>query len=265
MIKICWRLFRSLNVYESRCFTSGAVRIPLTDKMQHKNGGDLNDVATQLSEAWKAVQAAGIPEHLQEVAFKEAFMLSAPHNGRGSGGVQHSPRSPQPVDAGDPGVITSDGGSKGAAASAKTSGLQVGADSNDAGEEDIFARFATESGVDEESLRRVYVVRDDALRISLSKSKLGTSEAERNRSVGLLLAASRYYVYGTIATPISEIREAATKIPYEVSRNFGSHMDRVDGTLTGGSGRDKTVRVQTGKIDEPFRAVIRRVLGETDE
>jgi hypothetical protein len=224
--------------------------------------GNMSSVASKLADAWKAVQAAEIPEHLHEIAFHEALLIADPRPEDSPGDSSSHPADPQ--------TEKPQGASRGAPKSAKGTAQKsrpskVETVLFDGDEDTFFKRFSDESGVEEEELRRVYVFANGTWRISLSKSKLGTSEAERNRSVGLLLAASRFYVNGTVATPISDIREAASRIPYEVSRNFGTHMERVDGTVPGGSGRDKTIRAQTGKIDDSFKTILRRVLGQSNE
>lgn len=226
-----------------------------------ENGGDLNDVAKQLSDAWDAVKEAGIPEHLHEVAFRKALLLA----GAPGGGVLQ--RVPSTAVRDDSGTRSGQGRpphAEGDGSDTQMDASPVGGGSAE-NENELFTRLTEESGVDEESLRRVFVFRDGDLKLSLSKSKLGKSEAERNRSVGLLVAACRYYLRGTVATPISEIREIASKVPYEVSRNFASHMDGVEGTVSAGSRNDKSIRVQGARIDEAFRALMKRVLGEADE
>lgn len=204
------------------------------------------DVKRVLSEAWQAVQAAEVPESLHVVAFEHAVQLIAETRP-----IVPVPRGAESEQRGDRSTPAPSSGATEANGSTPASEIDD--------EDTFFATFASESGVAEERLRKVYFVKDGRARIALTKSKLGGTEAERNRTVATLLAGMRWHVDGKQSVQIGEIRDAARAIPYEVSRNLASHLESVSGTMTVGSKNDKAVRVQTGKFDEPFGALIEKL------
>ncbi len=205
------------------------------------------DVKQVLREAWEAVESAGIPDSLYPVAFEQAVHLIA---------GTHPTKPASPVDESARDERTS----KSVAISRKDAGDSKGSAALIADEDAFFATFASESKVDEEKLRKAYFVKDGRPRIALTKSKLGSTEADRNRAVATLLAGVRWYVDGKPAVGISEIRDAATAIPYEVTRNLAKQLESVPGTMTVGAKNDKAVRVQSAKFDEPFNALIERLI-----
>ncbi len=205
------------------------------------------DVKRVLREAWEAVEAAGIPDSLHPVAFEQAVHLVA--------GTRPT-RTANPIDE----STREQRASEAVPDSRKVAGESSGSAALIVDEDTFFATFASESKVDEEKLRKAYFVKDGRPRIALSKSKLGSTEADRNRTVATLLAGVRWYVDGKPSVGIGEIRDAATSIPYEVTRNLAKHLESVPGTMTVGAKSDKAVRVQSAKFDEPFGALIERLI-----
>lgn len=206
------------------------------------------DVKRVLADAWEAVEAAGLPEHVHGVAFEQAVALTVGHR------TKH-PLTPPHVDE-----KKDSAGSSGRSSRKQPTGNGVASAAETPAptydEDTFFATLASESGVEEDRLRKVYYLKDGRPRIALTKSKLGSTEAARNRAVATLLAGIRWFVDGKQSVLIGEVRDAAEAIPYEVSRNLASHLNKVEGTMTVGAKNDKAVRVKTDKFGEPYGALI---------
>jgi hypothetical protein len=205
------------------------------------------DVKQILSDAWKAVEGSGVPENLHAVAFEQAVRLIA------------TPMLPEPV-----GSLTKNAGKK-PSGSRSTQTAKVGEERSTesaADPDEFFARFAAESAVEEEKLRTVYMIKDGHVRLSLTKRALGDTEAAKNRTIALLMAAPRWYVDGKQELVVGEVREVAKAIGYEPSRNLSTHLDSVPGTSAVGVKNDKAIRVQGAKFDAPFRELIERLTAD---
>ena len=204
------------------------------------------DVVKVIRDAWAAVEGADIPESLHTVAFEQAVALIA---GQRVAAVPARAASVHESRAQEKATAPRDDNNN----ESKNRSPVV------TDEDGFFATFTSESGVDEEKLRRLYYVKEGRPRIALSKSKLGSTEADRNRSVATLLAGVRWYVEGKKSVAISEIRDSAEAVPYEVSRNLAKHLESVAGTMAVGTKGDKAIRVQTDRFDEPFTALIEKL------
>jgi hypothetical protein len=217
------------------------------------------DAKQVLTDAWEAVEGSGVPESLHAVAFEQAVRLIA-------GPLAPSASDSVPMSTPDaPHNPAQSAPTPNKRGPAKRAGGAT-APSDDASliqdEDAFFATLASEARLDEETLRRVYYVKDGELRIGLTKRALGESEADSNRTVATLLAGVRWYVHGDPALKISEVRDAANLIGYKVSRNLSKHLDGVAGTQAVGAGSDKAIRVQRGRFDEPFQLLIERLTAD---
>lgn len=206
------------------------------------------NVTEVLEAAWQAVQAARIPEDLREVAFEQAVGLVAGPSAGASAARQSGP------------------GGKGSKPKAASGGNGAG-EATDAGpviedEDEFFATFLSESGVEEEVLRSVYFIKDGRVRLSLSRRALGESLAAKNRTVAMLTLGARHYVEGEMSLKITEIRDAIKPHGYDPTRNLSSHLDAIPGTQAIGAGNDRAVRVQSGKFDTPFKELIERITAD---
>lgn len=126
-------------------------------------------------------------------------------------------------------------------------------------EDEFFKKFAAESELEEDALRAVYYIKNGAVKIAGTKKSLGSSEAERNRTVALLSVGPKWYVDGKAAISITDIREAIKGAGWEASRNLSKHLEGVEGTQVTGTGNDKGIRAQGGKFHAPFAATIERL------
>lgn len=196
------------------------------------------DVSEVLETAYKSVVDSGIPDHLHEVAFREAVRIMV--GGQASEGV---------VDATTP---TTPATSSRADAPSSSSGVSADALSED----QFFTKFAQEANVAEDKLRDLYKFNDGQVVLNVQRRKLGTAEAEKNRNAALLYAAAHWYPLGKQSVPLSEVRRAASSLGYEVSRNFAKQMDTVKGIYTIGQNQNKAVKVRPDEMDQAFTSLM---------
>lgn len=207
------------------------------------------DAKRVIAEAWEAVRAADLPDHLHVTAFEHAVRLLTQDLPEGQPEARsegrREPKAKQPTkNSPDPSGKAEESG-----------GSAIDAD-------DFFEKLANESGIEVDRLHALYLVRDGKLRIGLTRRKLGTSEAEKNRTVAALVASANWYASGKTTLTIGEIREAAKAAGYEPSRNLSSHLDGVPGTQAVGNGADRAIRVQGAKIDAAFTELVERLTGD---
>ncbi|GIG41946.1 hypothetical protein [Cellulomonas phragmiteti] len=199
------------------------------------------DAKQVLGEAWQAVEAAGLPEHVQAVALEQAVALITREVGAGNGKpVNPAPRPPSSA----PAQINPD-----------TARGEANLD-----EDEFFRKFAEESDVAEDVLRSVYHVKDESVRIAVSRKSLGTSIADKSRNLAALLLGPRYYVDGKPNVTVREVREAASsQFAFDPTRNLAKYLEAVPGTISVGQGNEKSVRGQSGKFDAPFKELVERL------
>lgn len=217
------------------------------DMLGEEHSIRLSTVLEAIRDAWDVVEASEIPEALHAVAFEQAVRLIV--GGRQTGACigHHLGVEASLPDRGEP------------VGKAKGIGSSAGGALRSFEDAEFFSRFAAESGVAEDRLRQVYFLKDGQPRIGVTKSKLGSTEAERNRTLSTLLAGERWYIEGVPTVSIGEVRDAAANVPYEVSRNLSKHLGGIAGTMSVGAKGDRAIRVQSGKFDEPFSALIEKL------
>lgn len=209
--------------------------------MNEMERAKIGRVTQELSEAWAAVEAAELPAQVWPTAMEHALAALADESS------------------------TRAGASHAVAGSADLCAPLSNESETPEGslvlDEEFFGRMSREAELDAEVLRRGYHLRDGAL-ISLTRTRLGATEAERNRNVAMLLAGIKWFGFGEQNVALAEVREAASTIPYSVSRNLSRHMANVLGTVLVGKGNERAIRVQTDKFGDEFSALIARLMEE---
>ncbi len=204
------------------------------------------DTTNLLKAAWEAVESAGVPEHLQETAFKEAVAyLRAQADGRpakggnGVGGEGKSGRSG--------GEQAARGGSSGG------------------GGGDFYTRLAHETGVEVDDLRHVLELVDgadgQAVKVIQPARLLGSSKAEQTRTVVALVGGARRAGLGEDPVLSKAVREEC-KSKGCLDRNFSANIDDLNGYTL--SGRTKLVLSGTRWVPA-FKAAVDRLTGASDE
>jgi hypothetical protein len=208
------------------------------------------DTSDLLKRAWEAVEASGVPEFLQEVAFREA--------------VEHlRAESDTPVGAGS-GHSDGDGNVK---TRKKTTGRKQPAANSNADapvdEDTFFSRLAEESGVDETDLRDVLALSGNTVHVTPATRKLGDSRAQGARNVTALVAGAK--AFGLGEDPVDAIAvhdELKRKNLWDPNNFAGNHL----GALAGfNQGANRTEIRTTSKWDKDFTDAVDQALGRNKD
>lgn len=199
----------------------------------------LMDVEELIARAWRAVESAGVPEPLQELAFREAIDLL--RQGSPTAGKQ------QPED-------TAKVSGRGTGSGSDWSG---GSEKQDNAGDDraFFSNLATESGVGESDLRDLLLLTDDGLvHVTPPTRSLGSSKAEQARTVVTLVAAARRFGLGE--RPVNAVA-VRTEVERKGSYDKNNFANKVLTPLKGwNAGSNRNEIVDTSKwVPEFVKAV----------
>lgn len=179
-----------------------------------------------LSDAWKAVEEAGVPEHLQETAFREAVQYLKESNG-------------------DPGSGASTGSEVRSKNSRGARGKRAVPEVEEkpavVTDDDFFSRLATESGVDVAELRRVLRLDGDGRTVKIDQPtrQLGKNKAAQARAVTVLVAGARYGGLDEHPVSATAVRAECDRKRCYDSTNYAKHVGALKGFNM--DGRDKVV------------------------
>jgi len=193
------------------------------------------DVEELLARAWGAVEKAGIPQPLQEYAFKEALArLSRPLPVTPSTAVPHA---------------------TGANENSEPAEAPVESDLSDP-----FVKFAHESGVSAEDLERVFYIQDGLPHLNGPRGRLGKSASEQAKTVAVALTAA--YDYMRDETPIAEgiVKAEANRLKIDVGGNWAKIMGGVQGVGWIGAARQKQYKTSAATPDA-LKKVVASILG----
>lgn len=198
------------------------------------------EIEELLARAWSAVEKAGIPEPLQEYAFKEAITRLAVHEG-----TKEAPDTPPPSKPQE--AIAADGTS---AASATTL--------TDA---QLFAKFSNESGVAQDLLEQVFYFEGGVPHLNGPKAKFGSNMADQARAVALGLTAAYDYALDQQSTPIATIRTECDRLKCDPGKNFAKAMNGLTTVNYVGASNKKTTRVKGEITSDALKKLVNRILG----
>lgn len=188
------------------------------------------DTAGRLRKAWEAVEAAALPEHLHEIAFREALALEA-------GSVRPQVRSGKDVR------------------------------SNPAGKTpepvEFFEKLAEESGISVENLQQVLAFNGETVTVAPPARSLGTTTTDQARNVAALVAGARFAALGENPVPSKAVREACAKKNCYAPKDFAKHLRPLRGFNLSGKGESAEILINARWIDE-FTAAVVLVTGSTD-
>lgn len=199
------------------------------------------DVEELLARAWGAVEKAGIPEPLQEYAFKEALA-------RLSGSTPSNPAIAVPsnynVEMAD--VTTNNSGTPTPAAHVDGS--------------EPFGKFARESGVAVEDLERVFYIQDGLPHLNVPRSKLGKTASDQAKAVAVAITAA--YDYGRDETPIAEsiVKAETSRLKIDLGGNWAKAMGSLQGVGWIGPARQKQYKTSSATPDA-LSKIVASVLG----
>ncbi|MEV7633169.1 hypothetical protein AB0N64_12255 [Microbacterium sp. NPDC089318] len=178
-----------------------------------------------------------MPDHMQELAFKEALrslLGTAPRNGAAAGAVP-APQFKQPDGDGDE--------------------QRFGAS-----EEEVIHRVSDETGVAVEKLEAVFHIDGEVVKLIGPHGRYGSSTSDQARNVARIVTVVRKLGMGHADTTFETIKEACESKHCYDSKNFASqHMPKIDGFVVKGDGRSRRLEAKGGGISS-FPDLIDKVL-----
>lgn len=212
------------------------------------------EISETLKQAWTAVEDAGLPEKIQEVAFREAVRLLVP----------------TPVVAAAPAAApgtSSQTRKSGATSGSAGSGASGGASNGDRSkiteaESAILDKVEQHTGVSREKLEELVHLDDGVLKVSLPGIKLGKNNADKTRAIAQILTIVRGFGLDEDETSLELVRAEAQRLKCYDSANFSSQVKVLNGYLITGSGTNRRIRAKSGGING-FPSFVDSLLGES--
>lgn len=204
------------------------------------------EVEALMTRAWKAVESAGIPEPLQEMAFRKALevLLSGDRpRGSTSSNDGHDSTNDQVV----------------ATEQVDAERPAAGDDSEDA----FFKRLAFESGLPETDLRDVLQLSDGTVHVAPPTKDLGKNTSEQAKTVIALVAGARSK--GLSESPVdgTAVRSELTrKSCYQRNNYKSNHLGPLKG-FNAGAGREDII-VNSRWLEE-FKPAVLKALGRKQD
>jgi hypothetical protein len=206
------------------------------------------EVSELLRRAWTAVEEAGLPEKIHEVAFREAMRVLIP----GAGGTSVTAVRPAKPSR----AVSGTGGSRSAGAGSDgDGGINVT-------EGEIFDKVVEHTGVDRDKLDKIVHLDGEVLRVSIPGIRLGKNNAEKTRVVAQILTIVRGFGLDENETSLEVIRAEATRLKCYDTANFSSHVAKLSGYVITGSGANRRIRAKAGGI-QAFPALVEKLSGES--
>jgi hypothetical protein len=202
------------------------------------------EVEDVLRQAWKAVQKAGIPEALHEVAFKEAVDLL---------------RSGKPLESAKKPVVVKP------KKRARNDDHEGESQPEDAPDEDtFFATLAEESGVPEADLRDILNLVDGRkVQVTPPSRTLGGNQKQQAQTVIALVAGARSRGLGEKPVNAGAVRDELKRKNCWSSGNFaGYHLGPMKGF---NAGSNKEEILTTTRWVEEFKAAVDQAHGRNPE
>jgi hypothetical protein len=213
-----------------------------------------------LKRAWEAVQSSGVPESMQDTAFKEAVAIlrgeggvSEPGGAAGQSGAQQTKR-------------ISTGGKKAGQKSQKRKLDPAAAQSpvDVPTEAAFFSELANESGVPETDLRDILnFAPDGTINVTPPTRRLGGSKAEQARTVVAVVAPARRFALQENPVSAEALRRECQRKNCLDTDNFAATViSRLEGVNYGGSRAEIVV---TSKWVDEFTAAVNQAHGRTGD
>lgn len=213
------------------------------------------EISETLKKAWTAVEDAGLPDKIHEVAFREAVRLLVP-----TPVVAAAPPAAAPRTSGQTGKPGATGGSS-------TGGSGGGGTNGDGSkitddEGALLDKVEQHTGVSREKLGELVHLDDGVLKVSMPGIKLGKNNAEKTRAIAQILTIVRGFGLDEDETSLELVRAEAQRLKCYDSANFSSQVKVLSGYLITGSGTNRRIRAKAGGINA-FPAFVDSLLGES--
>lgn len=213
------------------------------------------EVSETLKKAWTAVEDAGLPEKIQEVAFREAVRLLVPTQVFAAAPAAEAPRT-----AGQTGKP---GAESGATGSGSSGGGSNGDGSKITEAEDtILDKVEQHTGVSRGKLDELVHLDDGVPKVSLPGIKLGRSNADKTRAIAQIITIVRGFGLDEQETSVELVRAEAQRLRCYDQANFSSQIKALNGYLITGSGTNRRIRAKSAGI-AAFPAFVDSLLGES--
>lgn len=204
------------------------------------------ELAESIKRAWTAVEESGVPEHMQEFAFREALRAvlgTTPRNAASVGAGRTTSAIPQ--------VKTGDGAAGGAGQSERVS------------EAEVLQKVSDETEVPVEKLDKIFHIDDGVVKLIGPHGKYGSNTSDQARAVAQIVTVVRKLGMGHADTPFEVIKEACESKHCYDSKNFASqHMPTIDGFVVKGEKKSRRLEAKGNGISA-FPDLIDKVLGES--
>ena len=210
------------------------------------------ELTESIRTAWAAVEDAGVPEHMQEVAFKEALrsLLGPARDGALSPPGARAGAGSRAKDAGGSGSKLDD-----------SEGSEGGDGTTAVDERAVITAVSEHTGVPVEKLEQVFHVDNGVVKLSVNHTALGKNSAEKARATAQIITVVRKIGMGHNDTDFDLIRDECQRKHFYDSKNFASaHMPGIDGFVVKGEGRNKRLEARTTGINA-FPGLVDKVLG----
>lgn len=205
------------------------------------------ELAESIKTAWAAVEDSGVPENMQELAFKEALRLLL--------------GTAQPVAPAGRGSDAGAGSGSGSKQSVLDPGEGDGPSNVD--EQAVIAAVSDHTGVPAEKMEQVFHIGNGAVKVSVNHNALGKNSADKARATAQIITVVRKIGLGHNDTDFDIIRDECQRKHFYDSKNFASgHMPGIDGFVVKGEGRNKRLEARTSGINA-FSGLIDKVLGDS--
>jgi hypothetical protein len=215
-------------------------------------------VSDMIAEAWKAVKDAGVPEGLQEIAFKEAMEeLRNSHGTQSRGGSRRAETNSGKREEASHGVGSTKprparGGSVAQKAEMRDDQVLGAVLPN----EELFAKFSSETGLAREALEEVFHFENGKPILNGRTGQLGSNFAEQSRTVAVALTAAYHYALAVRDVPVGRIaEECRRKNCYDVD-NFSTSLSREKAITIVGSRGNRFSHVKAADTITALRKIV---------
>ncbi|CAN5372957.1 hypothetical protein BH11ACT4_BH11ACT4_05140 [soil metagenome] len=203
------------------------------------------EVEELLARAWKAVLDAGIPEPLQEFAFKEALSrLSA--------------GTPAPVQ--QPALKPDQTGGNGTPLKPATATIDSVSQDSDV----LFAKFSHESGIPVTDLERVYYFVNGEPHLNGPRSKFGSNTTDQAKVVALAIIAAYDYALDRKTVSDAVVRAEIERLKCGLGGNYARRMDGIKEVSWVGAARQKEFKTKPD-TPESLKKAVAVILGSPAE
>ncbi|WP_120493322.1 hypothetical protein [Microbacterium phyllosphaerae] len=203
-----------------------------------------------LKNAWSAVEESGVPEALQETAFRIAVEIEL------GGDTPNRDQSRAPA-------LTHKPKPEGVSQSDESLSRNPDADNGAAGfdEEATWVKFADEAEIDRELLEQLFYFNGRTVHLNVKAHKLSESKPAQMRAVAFALTVAYNYALDIVPVETAAVRSECERLKCLDTKNFGTYMGSVDGLTASGPPAKRVLKVKS-EARKLFEAWVTKMAGE---